>query len=74
MTGYPASPTERQQAPAEKGALEHALDFVELIGRLEMIVVPSVATEEMCMRGALAAEISPELAARVYNAMVHTQD
>jgi hypothetical protein len=51
-------------------ALEHALRAVESMRVVDLAVVPGIPSEPMIMAGALAGQISPDTARRVYQAML----
>jgi hypothetical protein len=61
-------PVQQKQKPS--AALEHALKAVESMRVVDLAVVPGVPSEPMIMAGALAGQISPETARRVYQAML----
>ena len=50
--------------------MEHALKAVESMRVVDLAVVPGIPSEPMVMAGALAGQISPETARRVYQAML----
>ena len=60
-------PGQKQKPSA---ALEHALKAVESMRVVDLAVVPGIPSEPMVMAGALAGQISPETARRVYQAML----
>ena len=51
-------------------ALEHALRAVESMRAHDLAVVPGIPSEPMVLAGAEAGKVSPEIARRVYQAML----
>lgn len=54
-------------------ALERALQAVERMGAGDLMLVPGEPSDVMIMAGAAAGSISPEVARRVWQAMLEAQ-
>ena len=54
--------------------IRDALDLVRLYSQLDLRLIPSVPSEAQCRAGALAGNVSPELAGKIYRAMLEADE
>jgi len=60
--------------PAPGSPIRDALDLVRLYSELDLRLVPSGPSEAQCRAGATVGNISPELAAKIYRAMLQADE
>ena len=56
--------------PAVKGPMQEALDLLKLYAELNLRLIPAEPSEAQCRAGAAIGNVTPEIAAEIFRAML----